>query len=65
MTIRNRWVENLRCPQCGKTGSADLSMANVQSWVVRVDRTPAGFKVVASGNSRNFYCTLCDHPVEP
>jgi len=25
---RNGWFENLRCPQCGKLGIAELSMAD-------------------------------------
>jgi len=61
---RNRWLENLRCPKCGKLGIAELSMADGQSWIVRPDSIPAGFKVVESGNSRNFYCAFCDHPVD-
>src|SRR5664279_4432572 len=63
MTNRDRWVENLRCPQCGKLGQAELSMADAKSWIVRPDSIPAGFKVVESGNSRNFYCVFCDLPV--
>jgi len=58
---RSRWLENLRCPKCGKLGIAELSMADGQSWIVRPDSIPAGFK---AGNSRNFYCAFCDHPVD-
>lgn len=65
MIVRDRWVENLRCPQCGETGSAELSAADGKSWAVRVDHTPKGFKVVESGNGSNFYCGFCDRPVEP
>lgn len=65
MIVRDRWVENLTCPQCGKTGSAELSTADGQSWAVQVDSIPEGFKVVESGNSSNFYCGVCDRPVEP
>jgi hypothetical protein len=65
MIARNHWVENLKCPQCGKTGAADLSTADGQSWTVQVDSTPKGFKVIQSENSSNFYCVFCDRPVEP
>jgi hypothetical protein len=64
MTKRDRWVENLRCPQCGKVGQAELSMADGQSWIVRPDSIPSGFKVVESENGRNFYCAFCDRPVD-
>jgi len=60
MTTRDHWIENLRCPQCGKTGAAELSMADSRSWTVRPDSVPAGFKVVESENSGNFYCAFCD-----
>ena len=64
MTTREHWLENLRCPQCGKTGTAELSMADGHSWIVRPDSIPAGFKIVESENSRNFYCAFCDRPVD-
>jgi hypothetical protein len=57
--VLDRWTENLRCPNCGKTGAARLSQED--GWTVRVDSVPEGFKVVGS----NFYCALCDCPVEP
>jgi hypothetical protein len=64
MTTRDHWVENLSCPRCGKIGKADLSTADDQSWIVRPDSIPVGFKVVETGNSKNFYCALCDCPVD-
>jgi hypothetical protein len=65
MIARDHWVEILKCPQCGKTGAAELSMADGLSWIVRPDSIPAGFKVVESEkNSRNFYCAFCDRPVD-
>lgn len=63
MIVRDRWVENLTCLQCGKTGSAELSTADRQSWAVRVDSIPEGFKVIESEISSNFYCGFCDCPV--
>ena len=32
---RERWVEQLRCPNCGKTGTPRLSQAD--GWTVHVD----------------------------
>jgi hypothetical protein len=43
MTGRNHWVENIRCPQCGKTGTVALSMADCLSWAVQVDSISQGF----------------------
>jgi len=57
---RDCWVENLRCPHCGKTGEARLSAADAYSWDVQVDRAPEGFKLMRS----NFYCAACDIPAE-
>src|SRR5438132_14375364 len=34
---RDSWVENLRCPNCRKTGEAHLSATDEYSWDVRVD----------------------------
>jgi hypothetical protein len=65
MTVRDHWVESLRCPQCGKIGQAELSMADGKSWAVQMDSIPKGFKVIQSENSSNFYCNSCDRPVEP
>lgn len=65
MIGRDHWVETLRCPQCGKTGSAELSTADGQSWAVRVESIPEGFKVVEAETGSNFYCGFCDRPVEP
>jgi hypothetical protein len=62
---RDHWVEYLRCPHCRKTGVALVSAADEYSWNVQVDRAPEGFKVVKSGDVRNFYCATCDCAVEP
>jgi len=64
MITRDHWIENLRCPQCGKTGTPELSMADSQSWAVRPDSVPSGFKAVESENSKNFCCAFCDRPVD-
>src|SRR6266850_725750 len=63
MIVLDRWVENLRCPICRKTGAARLSQAD--GWNVHMDSVPEGFKVVGSRYGSNFYCTSCNCPVEP
>jgi hypothetical protein len=60
--VLDRWVENLRCPNCGKTGAARLSQED--GWNAHVDGVSEGFKVVETENGRNFYCAFCDRPVE-
>jgi len=62
---RDSWVENLRCPQCGKIGIAELSTADDQSWAIQVDSIPKGFQFIQSKDSSNFYCAFCDRPAEP
>jgi hypothetical protein len=63
MIALDRWVENLRCPICRKTGTARLSQAD--GWSVHMESVPEGFKVVGSDNASNFYCASCNRPVEP
>src|SRR5258705_2018352 len=63
---RDSWVENLRCPNCRKTGEARLSAADEDSWDVQVDSIPEGFKVLRLENGLpNFLCVLCDIAAEP
>jgi hypothetical protein len=62
---RDRWIEKLKCPECGGTGKAELSTADGRSWDVRVDSVPEGFKVIQCEYGGNFYCALCEIPVEP
>jgi hypothetical protein len=52
------------------TGTVELSQANGQAYSdgdqdVRVDGISNGFKAVQFEYGSNFYCTVCDHPVEP
>jgi hypothetical protein len=61
--VLDRWVENLQCSNCGKTGAARLSQAD--GWNAHVDGVSEGFKVIQSGNGSNFYCDFCDRAVEP
>jgi len=63
---RDSWVENLRCPNCRKTGEARLSAPDEDSWDVQVDSIPEGFKVLRLENGLpNFFCVLCDIAAEP
>jgi hypothetical protein len=61
--VLDRWVEKLRCPNCGNTGAARLSQAD--GWHAHMDSVPEGFKVIQSGNSSNFYCDFCECAAEP
>jgi hypothetical protein len=65
MADRDRWIEELTCPECGATGNAELSTADAGSWTVRVDSIPEGFKVIQSEHGSSFYCTLCEIPALP
>jgi hypothetical protein len=62
MIVVERWVENLRCPNCGKTGTARLSQAD--GWTVHVDKLPEGFYFIQCESGSNFYCSSCDSPAE-
>ena len=57
------WIENLRCPRCGKTGQAALS--EITQFNNSFDFVPAGFKVEVGPHGRDFYCETCNIPVEP
>jgi predicted RNA-binding Zn-ribbon protein involved in translation (DUF1610 family) len=61
--VLDQWVENLWCPNCGKTGAARLSQAD--GWNAHVDSVPEGFKVVTLKYGTNFYCSSCDRPAAP
>ena len=63
MMVLDRWTEKLRCPHCGKTGTARLSQ--VDGWSVHIDSVPEGFIVVGPDRGSNFYCASCNRPAEP
>ena len=49
---------NLKCPSCGKVGSAKLSQANV-------DFLPEGFHVGSGAGGRVLlYCSRCNVPAK-
>ena len=59
---KERWLEKLSCPNCGRTGTTRLSQAD--GWAVHVDILPEGFYFIQSESSSNFYCSSCDSPAE-
>jgi hypothetical protein len=64
MASREHWVENHHCPKYDKTGTAELSQMD-DSFDIRVDSLPEGFRVLENKYGVTFYCTSCDVPVVP
>jgi hypothetical protein len=65
MTARDRWVEKLKCPECGKTGNAELSQADGYAYMrgdrrTTPDSVPEGFKVVPGAEDVDIFCTDCN-----
>jgi hypothetical protein len=52
---RDRWVEILRCPICRKTGEAQLSAADEDWLITRVESAPGGFKVIQLRMASTFF----------
>jgi hypothetical protein len=70
MAERDQWTENLKCPRCGKTGSAELSQTNGQAFhdgdqAVRVDHVSEGSKAVQFEYGSNFYLLFLRQPGRP
>ena len=63
--MREHWTEDLVCPNCGKTGQAELSQTDDLSWDIEADLVPACFKVIQLQHGIIFHCASCDVPVEP
>jgi hypothetical protein len=63
--MRERWTEDLVCPNCRKTGVAELSQTDDLSWDIEADLVPAGFKVIQLQHGIIFHCASCDIPVVP
>jgi hypothetical protein len=63
--MREQWIEKLVCPNCRKTGMAELSQTDDLSWDVQTDSVPEGFDVIQSQHGIEFHCASCDVPVEP
>jgi len=65
MTARDSWVETLKCPNCGKTGSAELSQSDRYAFIrgdrrTSPDRVPAGFKIVEGAEDIDLFCKKCN-----
>jgi len=52
MIVLDQWVENLRCPNCRKTGAARLSQAD--GWNAHVDSVPEGLRLSGSSMAATF-----------
>jgi hypothetical protein len=63
--MREHWTEDLVCPNCRKTGQAELSQTDDTSFDIEADLVPAGFKVIQLQHGIIFHCASCDIPVVP
>ena len=64
MTTTDEWNEKLRCPKCGNTGLASLSLGD-NSEIPTVHSVSDGFKVTAAEYGPDFQCTTCNIAVVP
>jgi hypothetical protein len=62
--MTDEWNEELRCPDCGKTGMASLSQASGDD-MPTVQSVPEGFKAVNTEYGPHFRCGACDIPAAP
>ena len=62
--MKDEWNENLRCPNCGKTGMASLAQDDGTE-TPTAQHVPDGFKVVDTPYGLNFHCGTCDVAVKP
>jgi hypothetical protein len=51
------WIEHLKCPRCGKTGTAELYEISPFNNGFRL--VPDGFKVVTNQYGRDLQCETC------
>jgi hypothetical protein len=63
--MRDQWIEKLVCPNCRKTGNAELSQTDKLSWDILADSVSEGFNVIQVEHGIEFHCASCDIPVEP
>ena len=54
----HRWTEYMKCPNCGKTGQAEL--VEVSQFNNRFERVPVGFKVVTGQYGSGLHCETCN-----
>jgi hypothetical protein len=50
--MREHWTEDLVCPNCQKTGQAELSQTDDLSWDIEADLVPAGFTLASAAMAR-------------
>src|ERR1700730_17192603 len=60
--MREQWIGKLVCPNCRKTGMAELSQTDDLSWDVRADRVPEGFAVIQSQHGDRISLCLLRSP---
>jgi predicted RNA-binding Zn-ribbon protein involved in translation (DUF1610 family) len=60
--MKDEWNERLRCPKCGKAGTASLSQDNGDTPSIQL--VPAGFKIVDTEHGPDFRCADCDIAVQ-
>jgi len=51
------WIERLKCPRCGKTGTAELY--EISRFNNGFRHIPDGFKVVTNRYGSDFQCETC------
>jgi hypothetical protein len=62
--MSDEWNEELRCPECGKTGVASLSQS-ADADMPTIHRVPEGFKLITTQYGPDFHCGTCNIPVAP
>jgi hypothetical protein len=60
---KDQWKEQLRCPQCRRTGLANLSQGEDDD-AATVDDVPEGFKATNTPFGPDFICLACGIAVE-
>ena len=63
MSMTDEWTENLRCPNCLKTGTASLSQGAAD--MPTVHSVSDGFKVVTTQYGPDFQCATCNVAAAP
>jgi hypothetical protein len=62
--MADEWNEQLRCPNCSKTGMASLSQSEGDQTSI-VQSVSDGFKVVQTQYGPDFQCETCNVSVDP
>ena len=63
--MREHWTEDLVCPNCQKTGRAELSQTDDKSGDIEAESVPVGVKVIQLEHGIIFHCASCDVAVKP